>query len=156
MATAHCNRIPAMATAYIGLGSNLGDRAANLESAIAALAATDGIDVVARSMVRETEPLEAPPPRYLNAVVAVETRLSPRDLLARCQQLEAALGRTRPYPHAPRTIDLDILLHGSVVMDTPDLVLPHPGLTRPFVLAPLLEIAPDLRHPVTGQPLQQR
>ena len=136
-----------MPRAYIGLGSNLGDRATFIESAIAALDATDGVEVVAQSSVRETEPLDAPPPSYLNAVIAVETRLSPRDLLATCQRIEDALGRTRPYLHAPRTIDLDLLLYGNVVMDTPDLTLPHPGLSRPFVLDPLLEIAPDLGLP---------
>jgi len=143
-----------MPRAYIGLGSNLGDRAANLDAAVAALDATRGITVVVRSSVRETEPLDAPPPAYLNAVVAVETSLPPRDLLAACQRIEEDLGRTRPFRHAPRTIDLDILLYGDVVMDTPDLVLPHPGLLRPFVIEPLLEIAPGLVHPATGLPLR--
>jgi 2-amino-4-hydroxy-6-hydroxymethyldihydropteridine diphosphokinase len=130
--------------AYVSLGSNLGDRAALIDAAVAALGAVEGVNVVARSTVRETEPVDAPPPRYLNAVVAVETRLSPRGLLAACLRIEDSLGRTRPFRHAPRTIDLDLLLYDDVAMDEPDLVLPHPGLRRPFVLEPLREIAPDL------------
>ena len=144
-----------MSRAYLGLGSNLGDRAANLEAAVTALEATEGIAVVLRSAVRETEPLDAPPPAYLNAVVAVDTRLSPLDLLARCQEIENALGRTRSFLHAPRTIDLDILLYDDLVMDAAELVLPHPGLLRPFVIEPLIEIAPGLVHPATGLPLHQ-
>lgn len=137
---------PAMPRAYIALGSNLGDRAANLEAAIAALAASDGIEVVARSSVRETDPHAAPPPRYLNAVVAVETSLPPGALLARCHHIEADLGRVRSFRHAPRTIDLDLLLYGDVASDSPELTLPHPGIRRAFVIEPLLEIAPDLAH----------
>jgi len=146
-----------MATAYLALGSNLGDRLALMRAATAALEG-QGIRVVARSPVFET-PAVAPEsqPPYLNAALRVETTLEPRALLARCLAVEAALGRERPRPLAPRTIDVDLLLHGSAVIDEVSLVVPHPRLLeRAFVRVPLALVAePGLRHPVTGEPLDR-
>ncbi len=136
-----------MIGAYVALGSNLGDRAAHLEAAIAALRATPGIEVIALSSVRETEPVGGPPQGpYLNAVVALRTELAPRALLERLLEIEAAQGRERgPERNAPRTLDLDLLLYGDEKIDEPDLVVPHPRMhERAFVLEPLAELAPDL------------
>jgi 2-amino-4-hydroxy-6-hydroxymethyldihydropteridine diphosphokinase len=131
--------------AFLGLGSNLGDRLANLQRAVALLASTPGIEVVASSRVWETEPVGGPPqPEYLNAVVLVRTELEPDDLLAAAQGVEAALGRTRGVRWGPRTIDVDLLLIDRVALDRPDLTVPHPRLLeRAFVLLPLLELEPD-------------
>lgn len=135
---------------YLGLGSNLGDRRANLESAIAQLAALG--TVTARSSCYETEPMEVPgQPWFLNCAVALETELMPKQLLARLLEIERSLGRKRKsgQPKGPRTIDLDILLFGSSVIETAGLTIPHPALhERRFVLEPLAEIAPEARHPV--------
>jgi 2-amino-4-hydroxy-6-hydroxymethyldihydropteridine diphosphokinase len=114
--------------------------------------------LVARSRVFETAAVaDEPQPAYLNAVVRVETALGPRALLDHCLAVEAALGRTRSSARrwAPRTIDIDLLLHEASVVDEPGLVVPHPRLgERPFVRVPLAEVAvPGLRHPVTGEPL---
>ncbi len=139
-----------MVRAYIGLGGNLGDRQRYLERALALLDAEDGIDVVAVSRVRETEPvgyLDQPP--FLNSVAAVQTTLSPRAFLERLLAVERSLGRKRTGPRfGPRTVDLDLLLYGDVTVDEPSLRIPHPRLTeRRFVLEPLAEIAPDLALP---------
>lgn len=135
---------------YLGLGANLGDRRANLESAIAQLAALG--TVTARSSCYETEPMEVPgQPWFLNCAVALETELMPKQLLARLLEIERSLGRKRKVgqPKGPRTIDLDILLFGSSVIETAGLTIPHPALDeRRFVLEPLAEIAPEARHPV--------
>jgi 2-amino-4-hydroxy-6-hydroxymethyldihydropteridine diphosphokinase len=135
---------------YLGLGANLGDRRANLESAIAQLAALG--TVTARSSLYETEPREVPgQPWFLNCAVALETELMPKQLLARLLEIERSLGRKRKagQPKGPRTIDLDILLFGSSVIETAGLTIPHPALDeRRFVLEPLAEIAPEARHPV--------
>jgi 2-amino-4-hydroxy-6-hydroxymethyldihydropteridine diphosphokinase len=135
---------------YLGLGANLGDRRANLESAIAQLAALG--TVTARSSFYETEPMEVPgQPWFLNCAVALETELMPKQLLARLLEIERSLGRKRKsgQPKGPRTIDLDILLFGSSVIETAGLTIPHPALhERRFVLEPLAEIASEARHPV--------
>lgn len=127
---------------YLALGSNLGDRAAHLQRAVADL---DG--VVGVSPVYETEPVGGPGGQgaYLNAVVALETVLTPRDLLGECRRLEAVAGRVRAERWGARTLDVDVLLVGDLRVDEPDLVVPHPRLwERRFVLAPLRDIAPDL------------
>ena len=128
--------------AFIGIGSNLGDRWARLREAVAALPG-----VVAVSPVYETEPLGGPAGQgpYLNAVVELDTDLSPRDLLALAHRLETAAGRRRAEFHGPRTLDVDVLLVGDMVVDEPDLVVPHPRMhERRFVLRPLADLAPDL------------
>lgn len=141
------------ALACIGLGSNLGDRAAHLRRALAALAATAGIEIVATSSVYETDPI-GPPPQgpYLNAAATLRTTLAPRALLERLLAIEAAAGRVRGGErNAARTLDLDLLLYGALHLDEPGLTLPHPRLhERAFVLEPLAEIAGELVHPVLG------
>lgn len=132
--------------AFVGLGSNLGDRRASLAAAFAAIAALPGTDLVARSSLYESAPLDAGGADYLNAVARLRTTLAPVALLRALQAIEADAGRTRPYPNAPRTLDLDLLLYGDLELATDALVLPHPRLQqRAFVVLPLLEIAPDLR-----------
>lgn len=125
--------------AYVGLGSNLGDRRSHLRAAVAALP-----DVVAVSPVYETDPVGGPPGQepYLNVVVALETELTPRQLLEAGRGLEAAAGRVRTEPHGPRTLDVDVLLVGDLTVREPDLVVPHPRMwERRFVLAPLADLA---------------
>jgi 2-amino-4-hydroxy-6-hydroxymethyldihydropteridine diphosphokinase len=148
---------PLVTTAYLALGSNLGDRLSLLRAAVSALAGPR-LRVVARSGVFETDAVASEPqPPYLNAVVRVETALAPRALLDRCLAVEQALGRVRPRDRqgAARTIDLDLLLHGGTIIDEPGLAVPHPRLAeRPFVRVPLAEVAlPGLRHPITGEAL---
>ncbi|MEO5882150.1 MAG: 2-amino-4-hydroxy-6-hydroxymethyldihydropteridine diphosphokinase [Caldimonas sp.] len=131
--------------AYVGLGSNLGDRRAQLGSAFAALAGLPGTFLVARSSLYESAPLEAGGGDYLNAVARLHTTLGPLALLHRLQAIETAAGRQRPYPNAPRGLDLDLLLYGDDVLAGDELTLPHPRLhRRAFVVVPLLEIAADL------------
>lgn len=125
--------------AYLGLGSNLGDRRAHLRAAVAALP-----DVVAVSPLYETDPVGGPPGQgpYLNLVVALETDLSPRQLLDVAHGLEDAAGRVRKERDGPRTLDVDVLLVGDLCVDEPDLVVPHPRMwQRRFVLAPLADLA---------------
>ena len=136
---------------YVGLGANLGDREATIRRAVELLAATPGIEVVAVSALRETDPVGyADQPRFLNGAAALETELAPRALLDRLLEVERELGRVRgERPRfGPRTIDLDLLLHGDEVLDEPGLVLPHPRLAeRRFVLEPLNELEPGLTLP---------
>jgi 2-amino-4-hydroxy-6-hydroxymethyldihydropteridine diphosphokinase len=135
-----------MSLAYLGLGSNLGDRAAHLQGAVAGLAAHPGLRLVGVSPVYETEPVGGPPqPDYLNAVVAVDSDLDSRGLLDLAKALEAAAGRTPGERWAPRTLDIDVLMVGEERVAEPDLVVPHPRIhQRAFVLAPLADLAPDL------------
>lgn len=137
--------------AYLGLGSNLGDRMAALESARSLLGAR-GFQTLARSSTWETEPVGGPPQGpYLNEVLAGETTLSAEDLLDACLATEREMGRVRVERFGPRTIDIDVLFYGHERREGPGLVLPHPRLhERRFVLVPLAEIAPALRHPVFG------
>jgi 2-amino-4-hydroxy-6-hydroxymethyldihydropteridine diphosphokinase len=131
--------------AYLGLGSNLGDRLANLQAAVDALQREPALRVTASSRVWETTPVGGPPqPDYLNAVVRIETDLSARDLLHVARRVESRLGRIRKERWGARTIDVDVLLHDDEQIDEPDLVVPHPRMTqRAFVLLPLLELEPD-------------
>jgi len=142
--------------AFVGLGANLGDRRAAIESALARLAAWPGIELVRRTALIETAPwgVERQPP-FLNAVAELRTALAPLDLLAACKRLERELGRTPGPRWGPREIDLDLLLFGDMVVDRPPLLeVPHPRLAeRPFVVAQLLELDPSLVHPRTGQRL---
>jgi len=141
----------APATAYVGLGANLGDARATLAAALRALAALRGCSGLRASSVWRTAPVDSSGPDYLNAVAALQTTLAPLELLAALQAIELRHGRERPYVNAPRTLDLDLLLHGDAVMATPQLTLPHPRLhLRAFVLQPLLELAPSLQAPGLG------
>lgn len=134
--------------AYIGLGANLGDARQTLQQALDALSATAGISALRASGFYRTAPVDAGGPDYLNAVAGLATTLDALTLLRRLQAIELAHGRQRPYRNAPRTLDLDLLLYGGQRIDLPDLQVPHPRMQeRAFVLAPLLELAPDLRLP---------
>lgn len=144
---------------FLSLGSNLGPREQNLERALAALK-TDHIHVLSRSSIYETEPQDVVgQPWFLNMVVECETSCFPLELLAVLQKIERELGRLRgvgAVQRGPRTIDIDILLFGKVVMNTRQLTIPHARmLERRFVLEPLLEIAPDWKHPETKEPLRK-
>lgn len=140
--------------AYIGIGSNLGDRTAQVRTAIARLAALPGTTVAATSSLYETEPLGNASTWYVNAVAALDTDLEPAPLLAALLAIERTMGRTRVAAdrYASRTIDLDLLLFDDRVLDEPGLVVPHRALhERRFVLAPLAELAPDVLHPALGR-----
>jgi 2-amino-4-hydroxy-6-hydroxymethyldihydropteridine diphosphokinase len=141
--------------AYLSLGSNLGDRRAYLQDAIQRLSRLGS--VVAVSSVYETEPIElTTQPWFLNCAVALDTVKTPRQLLAAVLKLEQEMGRRRVGNKGPRTIDVDILIFGSSVMDLPPLTLPHPAMhQRRFVLEPLAEIAPELRHPVFERTMRE-
>ena len=136
-------------TAYIGLGSNLGDRSKNLSGAIGLLSRIGMIGAV--SAIYETKPwgVDVCQPRYLNQVAAVNTALDPLEVVAELLGIEHSLGRTRREKCTSRTLDLDLLLHGATVVDASGVSVPHPRLhERAFVLVPLAEIAPDVVHPV--------
>jgi 2-amino-4-hydroxy-6-hydroxymethyldihydropteridine diphosphokinase len=130
---------------FLALGSNLGDRADNLQRALDLLAATPGVEVVGSSRVYETDPVGGPPqPDYLNAVIEARTSLSPGDLLGACLRVEREMGRVRAERWGPRVIDVDVLTYGREHVDEPGLQVPHPRMhERAFVLAPLLELDPD-------------
>jgi 2-amino-4-hydroxy-6-hydroxymethyldihydropteridine diphosphokinase len=142
-------------TAYLSLGSNLGDRAANLRSALAQLETAGRLLVV--SALYETQPVEVPDdfpeqPWFLNCVAAIETEMTPRALLALALQIETNMGRLRMRDKGPRNIDMDVVLFGDEVVDEPGLTIPHPAMhQRRFVLEPLAEIAADVRHPTLGK-----
>lgn len=166
--------VAAQRTGYLGLGSNLGDRAANLRAATAALEKTPGIEVTARASIYETAPQGEvlDQPDFLNSAVQIGTALAPLDLLEVCKRIEEGLGRESDglgyrLRHGPRPIDVDLLLLGDLRVAHERLTLPHPEIaTRHFVLAPLLEIDPDLTLPdgrkaadllaaVAGQPVRR-
>ena len=137
--------------AYIGIGANLGDARATVAAALGALAALPGAQLIRASSCYRSAPVNASGPDFINAVAALDTTLAPLALLAALQAIEQAHGRQRPYPNAPRTLDLDLLLHGDALLQTRTLTLPHPRLhQRAFVLRPLLEIAPALAAPGLG------
>lgn len=141
---------------YLLLGANAGDRARALAQAVERLEEA-GVRIGRRSSVWETEPRYfARQAWFLNQVVEGETGLLPRQLLARIKKIERAMGRRRGPRHGPREIDIDILLYGQAVVRTEELVIPHPGLEeRRFALEPLAELAPDLRHPVSGRSVRE-
>lgn len=142
-----------MTRAYVGLGANLGDREGTIRAAVSALAEEDGIEVVAVSTLRDTEPVGVgAQPRYLNGVAALDATLLARRLLDRLLALEQRFGRVRvPGEHGPRTLDLDLLLYGDELIDEPGLRIPHPRLyERRFVLEPLAELDPGLVVPGRG------
>jgi 2-amino-4-hydroxy-6-hydroxymethyldihydropteridine diphosphokinase len=144
-----------MPRAYLGLGSNLGDKRAMIGAALAALGAVPGVTATARSGFYRTPPWgETEQDWFLNAAAEVETSLAPRALLETCLAVERSLGRRRERRWGPRTIDIDVLDYGGRTVSEADLTLPHPHLLeRAFVLVPLLEIAPDLV--VAGQPIRE-
>lgn len=137
--------------AFVALGANLGDAQATVRTAMDELGALPHSQLVRRSGLYRSAPVDAPGPDYLNAVVWLRTELDPHALLAHLQRIENAHGRVRSARNAARTLDLDLLMHGSARIDTPALTLPHPRLhQRAFVLAPLAEIAPDCDLPGLG------
>jgi 2-amino-4-hydroxy-6-hydroxymethyldihydropteridine diphosphokinase len=143
-------------TVYLSLGSNIGDRARNLHVALEQLAAPD-LRVIRTSPAYETEPVEYTAQRwFLNQVVEAGTELLPMQLLLRIGRVERALGRVRTIPKGPRTIDIDILFYGRSIVRSARLEIPHPRMAeRRFVLSPLADLAPDLRHPVTGKTIRE-
>ena len=142
----------AQGRAYLGIGSNLGDRLANLQSAVDGLARTPGITVAAASPVYATEPVGGPEqPEYLNAVVGLDTNLAARELLRVAHSLEDAAQRVRDVRWGPRTLDVDVLLVGEEAVDEPDLQVPHPRMEeRAFVMAPLADLEPSMADPPPG------
>jgi 2-amino-4-hydroxy-6-hydroxymethyldihydropteridine diphosphokinase len=140
-----------MIPCYIGIGANLGDAAATVRQAIIALDDVAESIVIEASPLYRSAPLDAGGPDFINAVVALETKLAPRALLIALQQIEQAFGRERPFKNAPRTLDLDLLLYGEQVIEEPSLTVPHPRMMqRAFVLKPLLDVAPDIIVPGHG------
>lgn len=141
-------------TVYVAVGANLGDRRANILAAIGALDVTEGVRVSRVSSLIENPAVGGPEnsPAFLNGVIELRTTLAPHALLARLLEIERSLGRERRAKWEPRPIDLDIILFGNRVIDTPDLRVPHPLMhERRFVLEPLAEIAPEVDHPVLRQ-----
>ncbi|HTS65669.1 MAG TPA: 2-amino-4-hydroxy-6-hydroxymethyldihydropteridine diphosphokinase [Candidatus Acidoferrales bacterium] len=140
-----------MKRVYVSLGSNMGDRERNLHAAL------DRLDPVRVSPIYETEPVDyKDQPWFLNLVAEIKTDLFPKQLLGLAQRIERESGRVRLTPKGPRTIDVDILLFGSAVMRTPELEIPHPRLAeRRFVLVPLADLEPGLRHPVTHRTVRE-
>lgn len=145
-----------MKTIYLSLGSNIGDRERNLRDAIKRLAAPD-MKILRVSPVYETEPMDyTDQPWFLNLVVEAGTSLFPLQLLSRVAKIERAMGRVRNKVKGPRTLDIDILLYGNAVVRTPTLEIPHPRMAeRRFVLAPLADLAPTLRHPALGKSIKE-
>lgn len=140
---------------YLGLGSNMGNRQDNLDRALDFLSQRLRVEQV--SSVYDTEPIgDSNQPRFLNLVCQVYTRLAPVELFTLAKSIESKLGRLSSKANAPRPIDIDILFYGDQVIETPELVIPHPRLVeRAFVLIPLAEIAPDLVHPVNGKTVKE-
>lgn len=134
-------------SAFLGLGSNLGDRAGNIKEALRRLSEIPGIKVEKVSSLYETEPMGLlEQPNFINAVAKIKTNLSPTDLLAAVLKIEHGIGRVRTVRWGPRIIDIDILMYNNVSINTPELIIPHPRMQeRAFVMIPLYEIAPDLR-----------
>ncbi|MFC1860307.1 2-amino-4-hydroxy-6-hydroxymethyldihydropteridine diphosphokinase [Chloroflexota bacterium] len=144
-----------LVTVYLGLGSNLGSRQDNLNKASDFLSQRLRVDKI--SSVYETEPIgNINQPRFLNMVCQAHTKLSPTELLTLAKGIERKLGRIFNQPNGPRPIDIDILFYGEQVIETPELVIPHPRLTeRAFVLIPLAEIAPELVHPANSKTVKE-
>ena len=146
-----------MNTAYISLGSNMGDRESYLEKAINILGSHGKIEVTKRSSMYETDPVGfTEQDQFLNMVIEIRTSLSPETLLHQCLQVEIDLGREREFKWGPRIIDLDILLFNHETIEAENLLIPHPRMQeRAFVLIPLLEVAPSIEHPSFNAPLAE-
>ena len=145
---------PRRTRCLIALGSNLGDRLQNVRAGLGGIRSTDGIDVVVVSPLYETAPVGGPENQgpYLNAVVAIDTTLGATELLERLHRIEADRERERTVHWGPRTLDLDLLVHGDLVSDAPELEVPHPRMhERRFVMVPVCDVAPDLVHPRLGR-----
>ena len=141
----------AFTIAYIGIGANLGDARANVADAFERLQKLAGCTLMATSSLYRTAPIDSSGDHYINAVARIATTLAAEALLRDLHAIEQAHGRERPYRNAPRTLDLDLLLYGDTVIDTPALSVPHPRITeRAFVLVPLLELAPAIHIPGRG------
>jgi 2-amino-4-hydroxy-6-hydroxymethyldihydropteridine diphosphokinase len=139
------------ATAYIGLGANLGDPLQTIQAAIIALDTLSLTEVTNKSSLYRTQPIEADGDDFINAVVELQTRQSPAEILNALQNIERQFGRVRSYQNAPRSLDCDLLLYDQQIIDTPDLIVPHPRMhQRAFVLIPLVEIAPEIHIPTIG------
>jgi 2-amino-4-hydroxy-6-hydroxymethyldihydropteridine diphosphokinase len=143
------------ALAYLSLGSNVGDREAQLRDALARLGTTGR--VVAVSSIYETEPVEfTEQPRFLNCAVALETTKTPQHLMTAILEIEEEMGRRRVQKKGPRSIDIDILLFGDAIVDSPEVTIPHPAMhQRRFVLEPLAEIAPEVIHPILKKTIEE-
>ena len=144
-----------MATAYLGLGTNIGDRKQNLIAALELISERAIIELL--SSIYETEPVGyKEQPLFLNAACRISTALSPEQLLKLAKEIEDSLGRRKSFPNAPRPIDIDILLYDNLIIKQAQLTIPHPQLTRrAFVLIPLAEIAPDVMHPENNRTIKQ-
>ena len=142
-------------TIYLALGSNLGDRSTNLRNAIQEM--SPEVQVISESAVYETPPWGyADQPPFLNQVIKAKTDLSPIDLLHYLKELEVKLGRQPTFNYGPRQIDIDILIYDQLIYNSPELKIPHPRLSeRAFVLVPLVDLAPDLLHPISGSTMRQ-
>jgi 2-amino-4-hydroxy-6-hydroxymethyldihydropteridine diphosphokinase len=142
-----------MAAAFIGLGSNLGDREANLKNAALHLAALGSVTILKQSSILETEPVDyLDQPRFLNQIIMITTDLGPHDLLAALAKAETDLGRKKSFPKGPRIMDLDLLLYDDLILSTDTLVIPHPEIThRRFVMQHLVELDPNLVDPLSGK-----
>ena len=145
------------ARCLIALGSNLGDRLANLQAGLREIADADGVDVVAVSPIYETAPVGGPDGQgpYLNAALAADVAIDAESLLGMLHRIEEGRERSRDVYWGPRTLDLDLLVHGNLVVDTPTLQVPHPRMhERRFVMVPVCDIAPDLVHPTLGRTMR--
>ena len=141
-----------MALAFIGLGGNIGDTKQLIKDAIVCLAQNPELRVLTRSCMYKSAPVNASGPDFINAVISLEPKLPPEDLLSICQHVEDSFGRERPYINAPRTLDLDVLAYDNISIQNDRLTIPHPRMIeRSFVLLPLLEIAPDIDLPGFGK-----